>query len=394
MLTRPALMAVAAVLLAGCSADPAMLPISSGPVPGGQVVEAVAGTTGPLNPLFEQEANEKDIDSLIYQGLTTVNANQQVAGLLARDWQVSGDGLTYTFNLRSGVRWADGKPFTADDVMFTFNVLQSPDYLVPTDQYWKQVAIERSGSLQVKFTLKAPSSSFPLALRQGIIPRHLFEHVGIADMAADPHSAAKALGTGPFRVGSISADRHAVTLDRNPFANPRPHLDHVVFQTYPSLADAVDAVSRGAADTTADLDALGLAALSKRQDLSVMQMRTFSVAAVFFNLTPDSAAYFQPASVRQALTQAVDRRKIVQEVLGSRADVAPGPIPPSDWAYAKAQAEKLSYNPQQAAKLLQDAGWQMNMDTGVLSRNGRDFSVTLVTTDAYPYKQVADAVSA
>jgi peptide/nickel transport system substrate-binding protein len=386
---------LAAVLLAGCSGSPAgMLPISSGPVPGGQVVEAVAGTAGPLNPLFEQEANEKDIDSLIYQGLTTVNANQQVVGLLARDWQVSSDGLTYTFNLRPGVRWADGKPFSADDVMFTFNVLQSPDYLQPTAQAWKEIAVERAGNLQVKFTLKAPSASFPLALRQGIIPRHIFQHVGIADMTADAHSAARALGTGPFRVGSISPDRHVVTLDRNPYANPRPYLDHFVFRTYPSLADSLDAVSRGVADSTAGLDALGLSALSKRQDLSVMQMRTFSVAAVHFNLTPDSAAYFQPPSVRQALSQAVDRRKIVQDVLGSRADAAPGPIPPSDWAYARPQAEKLPYNPQRAARTLQNAGWQMNMQTGVLNRAGKDFSVSLVTTDAPPYKQVADAVGA
>jgi peptide/nickel transport system substrate-binding protein len=392
-LTRPVLL-LAALLVAGCSGGAPMLPISSGPMSGGQVVEAVAGTTGPLNPLFEQEANEKDVDSLIYQGLTTVDANQQVVGLLARGWKVSDDGLTYTFDLRSGVRWADGRPFTADDVMFTFNVLQSPTYQQATNQYWKDVQVERSGNLQVKFTLKAPSASFPLALRQGIIPEHVFAHVGIADMAADAHSASKAIGTGPFRVGSISRDRHEVTLDRNPYANPQPYLDHVVFRTYPSLADSVDAVSRGEADSAADLDALGISALSKRQDLTIIQARTFSIAAIFFNLAPDSAVYFQPATVRQALAQAVDRQKIVHDVLESRADAAPGPIPPSDWAYARQSAEKLPYNAAQAAKTLQDAGWQLNMQTGVLSRAGKDFSVTLATTDAYPYKQVADAVSA
>src|SRR2546430_3315448 len=140
-------------LLCACSGQVPNLPISSGPVTGGQVVEAVAGTAGPLNPLFEQEANEKDIDSLVYQGLTTVGAHQQVVGQLAKGWKVSENGLTYTFDLRSGVHWADGRPFTADDVMFTFNVLQSPDYLLPTAQFWKQVAIERSGDMQVKFTI-------------------------------------------------------------------------------------------------------------------------------------------------------------------------------------------------------------------------------------------------
>jgi peptide/nickel transport system substrate-binding protein len=392
MLTRAAPLLLA-VLLAGCSGQVPRLPISAGPVTGGQVVEAIAGTAGPLNPLFEQEANEKDIDSLIYQGLTTVDARQQVVGLLAKGWKVSDNGLTYTFDLRPDVRWADGKPFTADDVIFTFNVLQSPSYVQATAQYWKQVAIERAGTMQVKFTIKAPTASFPLALRQGIIPRHVFEHVGIADMAADPHSSSQAIGTGPFRVGSISRDRHVVTLDRNPYARPKPNLDHVVFRTYPSLADSVDAVSRGEADSAADLEGMGVGTLAKRQDLAVMQLRTFSIAAIFFNLAGDSSVYFGAPEVRQALAQAVDRQRIVHGVLEDRAEAAPGPLPPSDWAYSKAAAEKLSYNPQQALKTLQDQGWQLNMQTGILNKGGKDFSVSLVTTDAYPYKQVADAVS-
>lgn len=380
--------------LAGCQTQLPKLPMSRvGPVPGGQVVEAIAGTAGPLNPLFEQADNERDIDSLIYQGLTTVNASQQVVGLLAKNWVVSDDRLSYTFNLRTDVRWADGKRFSADDVMFTYGVFQSPDYQQLTDQYWKDIKVERLGDFQVKFTLKAPSAGFPLALRQGIVAKHLFGALAVTQMPGNERSLSAALGTGPFKVGSISSDRHQVTLDRNPYANPKPYLDHVVFRTYPSLGDAVDAVSNGEADLAGDLALPPISALSKRRDLSLLQIRTFNFAAVLFNLTPDSAVYFNPASVRQALTAAVDRRKIVKEVLADRADPAPGPIPPSDWAYSKQGAEKIGYNPTQAAKTLLDAGWSMNMQTGILSRAGKDFSISLVTADVYPYRQVAEAVS-
>src|SRR5205807_632113 len=137
---------------------------------------------------------------------------------------LSGDGLSYTFNLRRGVRWADGKPFNADDVMFTFGVLQSPDYQQSTTQYWKDITVEKLGDLQVRFTLKAPSASFPLALRQGILPKHLFGGLRVDAIPASSHSGAKALGTGPFVVGSISPDRHVVRLDRNPYARPQPDL--------------------------------------------------------------------------------------------------------------------------------------------------------------------------
>jgi peptide/nickel transport system substrate-binding protein len=386
--------ALAALLaLTACQSGMPELPIArTGPVPGGQVAEAVAGTPGPLNPLFEQGDNEREIDSLIYQGLTTINPKQQVVGLLAKTWTISQDGLTYTFTLRGGVKWADGVAFNADDVMFTFATLQSPDYMDPTQQLWKDVAVDKVGQLQVKFTLKAPSAAFPLALRQGILPKHLFQGVKVADMTRSPRSGARAVGTGPFQVASISSDRHVVTLQRNPYANPRPYLDRFVFRSYPTQADAMDAVSRGEVDTFGDLQPQGAAALAKRPDLNLLQISTFNFVAVFFNLTQDLAVFFDPAAVRQALTQAIDRKRIVRDVLDGHADPASGPIPPTDWAYSRQVAEKYPYNPAQAVKTLQAAGWTMNLQTGVVEKGGRAFQVHLATTDAYPYKQVAQSV--
>jgi peptide/nickel transport system substrate-binding protein len=380
-------------LLCACQASVPALPITRvGPVVGGQVVEAVAGTPGSLNPLFEQGANEQEVDSLIYQGLTMVKPNQQVGGLLAKSWTVSQDGLTYTFDLRAGVRWSDGAPFNADDVMFTFATLQSPDYQQPTNQSWKDVQVEKSGDLQVRFTLKAPTAAFPLYLRQGIVPKHVFNGVAVADMTRSPRSGARAIGTGPFQVGSISSDRHVVTLDRNRYAKPAPYLDHFVFRSYSSLADAVDAVSRGEADTVGDLLPQGISALAKRPDLELKQISTFNFAAVLFNLKPDLAVYLEPPAVREALNEAVDRQKIVRDVLEGHADPAPGPIPPTSWAYARQQADKYPYNPGLAAKTLQEAGWTMDLQTGVLTRAGHPFQVQLVTADAYPFRPVAEAV--
>ena len=381
-------------LLTGCTVNTALPIARTGPVAGGQVVEAITGSAGPLNPLFEQEENARDIDTLIYQGLTTLDKNQKVVGLLAAGWTIGDNGLSYTFNLRSNVRWADGKPFTADDVMFTYGILQSPDYQEPTQQNWKQLKVEEVGKLQVKFTLKSQWAGFALAMRHGIIAKHLFQDVRVADMAASQYSGARAIGTGPFKVGSITSDRHQVTLDRNPYARPKPYLDHFVFRSYPLLDDAVDAVSRGEADMAGELALQAASALARRPDLVLVQVRTFIVATVLFNLTPDLAVYFNPPSVRQALNQAIDRKKIVRDVLEGRADPAPGPIPPSDWAFSKPAAEKLSYDQVQAQKALQAAGWTMNLQTGILSRAGREFSVTLVTTDAYPFRQVAEEVSA
>ena len=357
------------------------------------MTEAVVGEASTLNPLFAADDNARDIDSLVYQGLTAVNANQDVVPLLARSMSASPDGLTYVLKLRSGVRWADGTPLTTDDVLFTYQLLQDPTYSQPAAQFWKAVRVELNGVDEVRFILKAPDASFPDALRQPIVPKHVFQPIALGDMAADVHSLAKAFGTGPFMVASISANRKLVTLKRNPHASPQPYLDEFVFHSYPTLADAVDAVTRGEADAFGALQPPQLAALSRRTDLTVHEVKTFNFAAALFNLSPDLSVYFNPPAVRQAMVQAIDRQLIVRSVLDGRADAAPGPIPPTDWAFDRAAAAKYPYDPKAAAANLDAAGWVLPPGASVRQRGGKDFSISLVTADAYPYSQVAESMS-
>lgn len=383
--------AVIALGLTGC--DAGSLITKTGPQRGGHVTEAIVGEAGTLNPLFASEDNARDIDSLIYQGLTTIDAGQDVIPLLASALNVSDDGLTYTLRLRTGARWADGAPFGTDDVLFTYHLLQDPKYTDPGAQFWKQVRIELAGLGEVRFVLKAADASFPAALRQPIIPQHIFGSIPFELIASDEHSLDKAFGTGPFSVDSISANKKVVTLKRNPSARPQPNLDQFVFHSYPTLSDAIDAVSRGEADAVGALQPPQLGALSRRSDLAVHEMKTFSFSAALFNLSPDLSVYFQPPAVRTAMVQAIDRRLIVQAVLAGHADAAPGPIPPTDWAYDRTTAGKYPFDPVAAKQALDAAGWIVPPGATVRQRGGRDFSISLVTADAYPYRQVADSLS-
>jgi peptide/nickel transport system substrate-binding protein len=363
-----------------------------GPSRGGTVTEAVVGTAGVLNPLFAQEENARDIDGLIYQGLTTVDAAENVVPALAKSWKLSDDRLRYVFTIRDDVRWADGERFTADDVMFTMGVLQDPAYDQPEAQFWRGVKVEKTGRAQLTFTLKAPSASFPVALRQGIIAKHLFKESAPGAVASSPRSSAQALGTGPFMVDSISPDRRSVTLKRNPLASPSPNLDRFVFRSYPTLGDAVEGVTKGEADAVGGIQPPQLAVLSGRPDLSTMEIRTFGFSAALFNPAPDSSVALSTPAVRQALSQAVDRHKIVSDILDGRADPAAGPIPPSVWAFSRDAADKYPYDPVAAAKTLDQAGWTLAPQALLRTKAGRTLSISLVAADAYPYRQVAESV--
>ena len=186
------------------------------PARGGTAVEALIGQATVLNPLFDTNESTRDVNRLIYQGLTAVDSQQNVVGLLASDWTVSPDHLTYTVTVRDDVKWGDGEPFGADDVLFTYHVLQDIEYQQPGASDWRQVGIAAGGPDQVVFTLKAPDASFPLSLRVGIVPKHIFAGMAPEQIQTSPYSGLRAFGTGPFKVGSIN--QLAITLDRNPYA--------------------------------------------------------------------------------------------------------------------------------------------------------------------------------
>jgi len=363
------------------------------PARGGTAVEALVGQPTVLNPLFETNDSTRDVNSLIYQGLTSVDAQQNVVGVLATDWTVSPDHLTYTFNIRDGVKWADGQPFGADDVLFTFHILQDLEYQQPGADVWRQVGVSAGGSGQVVFTLRAPEASFPLTLRVGIIPRHIYTGMAPAQISSSPFSGVRAFGTGPFKVGSIN--QLAITLDRNPNAVPQPYLDHLVLRTYPATDPqlAIRAVLTGAADLVGGIQPQEVDTLLGRNGLTVLEARMFTNSFVSFNSDGDGKSFFGDPKVRLALVQAVDRQKIVSEVLAGRADADPNPIPTAGWAYSASAASLHPYDAIAAAKNLEAAGWLADPATKIRAKKGTSFKVMMVAADSYPNQQIAEALA-
>ncbi|HEY3084203.1 MAG TPA: peptide ABC transporter substrate-binding protein [Candidatus Dormibacteraeota bacterium] len=363
------------------------------PARGGTAVEALVGQATVLNPLFESNESTRDVNAVIYQGLTGVDYQQNVIGVLARSWSVSPDHTAYTFDVRDGVKWADGQPFGVDDVLFTFHVLQDLEYQQPGAETWRQVGVAAGGSGQVVFTLKAPDASFPVSLRVGIIPKHIFNGMAPDQIAASPYSGVRAFGTGPFKVASISP--LAITLDRNPYAVPQPYLDHLVLRTYPATdpQSAIRAVLTGAADLVGGIQPQEVDTLMGRTDLTVHEMRMFTSSFVAFNSEGAGKQFFSDPKIRLAIVEAIDRQRLVNDVLGGRADPDPTPIPFAGWAYSQAAANLHPYDPVGAAKALDAAGWTRDPSSKIRVSKGTAFKVTLVAANSYPNQQVAEAIA-
>ena len=363
------------------------------PAHGGTAIEALVGQASVFNPLFEANASARDIDSLIYQGLTAVDSSQNVVGILASGWSVSPDRLTYTVDVRTDVKWADGQPFGVDDVLFTYHVLQDLEYQQPGADEWRQVGIAAGGPNQVVFSLRAPEASFPLSLRTGIIPKHIYAGMSPDQIIASPFSGLRAFGTGPFKVGAVN--QVSVTLDRNPYAQPQPYLDHFVMRNYPANDPqaAIRAVLSGAADLVGGIQPQEVDTLQGSNDVTLFEARMFTNSFVTFNSDGDGRQFFSDPKVRLALVQAVDRQRIVSEVLAGRADADPNPIPTADWAYSPAAGTKHPFDMVAAARALDKAGWLLGPDDKLRTKDGVQFKVTLVAADSYPNQQVAQALA-
>ncbi|HYY45646.1 MAG TPA: ABC transporter substrate-binding protein [Candidatus Angelobacter sp.] len=361
------------------------------PRSGGAYVEGVVGQLGSLNPLFgEATAGSNDIDALLFEPLVRVLPTGAIQGRLASHWDVSPDGRTYSFTLRSNARWSDGSPVSADDVVFTVRTVQDPQFPgALLNQSWKDIIATAIDAQHVRFALPGHNAGFMANLQLlYVVPSHLLAGKSIAELAsASPNL--NPVGTGPFRLLTQSADR--IELERNPFSWRRPWIDTVTLRSFPSQAAALDALDRGQIHALANLTPAGATRERASKTVNVLTASTYQYGALLFNLKAD-APYFQDGNVRLAIAKAIDRQAIIRDVLGGQAVPDDSPIPRSiTWAYDGA-AQQPAHDAGSAVKLLDDAGW--TLVNGVRTKGGTTLSFGLtVSSDVPPYERVAEKVA-
>lgn len=326
------------------------------PDAGGTYVEGLAGQPKYVNPLLYQNQVDRDLGALIFSGLTRHNERGEVIPDLAEKWEISDDGLDYTFFLRRDVLWHDEAPFSADDVVFTVQALQDPGcrglpYLA---ELWRSVEVVKLDSHVVKLTLTEPFAPFLGYTNIGILPAHLLAHVSAESLPDHPFNR-QPIGTGLFQLEELNPD-HAL-LKANPFFyGPKPYLSKIEFRFYPDHESVFRAYESGAIQGIGQVLPESLAAVQDHLELKLFSARLPAYTLVILNLKNAGAPFLQDKSVRQALLYAIDRQKLVDRVLKGQGLVAHSPILPETWAYDNGVA-RYEYDPERARDLLTAAGW-------------------------------------
>ncbi len=355
---------------------------------GGTYVEGVIGVPNHLNPLLldEYDKVDRDICALLFSGLTRLSERGEVEPDLAREWESTPDGLSYTFYLRSNAYWHDGTPVTAADVLFTINLLQDPEFPgspVLGSSIWQVVTVEQVDRRTVRFTLpEQPYAPFLDYTTVGILPAHLLQGVRAADLPNLEFNS-NPVGSGPFQLAEIEVVDETITsmiLEQFPrHYTARPYLDRIQFRFYPSDQTVLNAYETGEVEGIAQITPSNLPRARAFPDLDLFSTQIAEYGLVFFNLRRLDLAFAQDPEVRQALLYALDRQRIVDGALDGQAMVTYSPFIPGTWAY-KDDILRYEHDYDTANALLDEVGWTRSPEDGMRRKGNQQLTFTLLTS--------------
>jgi len=346
---------------------------------GGTLREGEVGLPHAVNPVLAVTDVDRDIANLVYAGLMKYDGDSIVPDL-AKSYTISPDGLTYTFNLRTNLKFQDGKPLTADDVAFTIQKIQDPAVKSPRNGDWTGVTVTVVSPTQIKFNLKQPYSPFLSDATIGIIPKHIWMNVSNDQFIYSDYNL-KPVGAGPYEVDSISKDNGGIPTSYKlstwrDYFGTLPHLGALVFNFYADEEKALSALDSGAIDSLASIapgDAARLAT-DTAEPYRILSSPLPRIFGVFFNQSQNPA--LADKAVRQALDMSVNRDAIVKSALSGYGIAIHSPIPNGmvDASSSTTTSDKADVASAQA--LLEKNGWKKNAN-GIYEKKGKKDSTPL-----------------
>ncbi|NBV84042.1 hypothetical protein EBR57_07985, partial [bacterium] len=327
-----------------------------------------------LNPILTTDAYSAQVVGTIFSGMLKVNEKLELEPDLAESYEISTDGKTYTFKLRKNVKWHDGTPFTADDVVFTFSTIINPKTnTVRRSNYvinGKAIRFTAVDPHTVKAELPEPFAPFLLSAAAEILPKHLLENDDINTTSFNRHP----IGTGPFKFKEWKTGQHII-VEKNPtYYGTVAKLDRIIFKPIPEYNTAKIAMIKGDIDEF-DINPQDLAEMQTHGHLALYEYDQLQYSFIGFNL---KNRHLSDIRVRQAIAYAVDRKAIVDAVLKGHGTVADVPISPVSWAYpSENNITRYDYNPKKSIALLEEAGYKKNA-SGIYEKNGSPLAFTIM----------------
>lgn len=308
---------------------------------GGEINEGVVGSPRFINPLLAVSDTDRDFVKLIYSGLLEQNGKGDLIPVLAEKYEISENGLVYTFYIKKSAKWHDGKNITSDDVIFTIKRAKNPTLDSFQRANWEGVETEKIDDYTLRFILKKPYAPFLHNTTIPILPKHIWENtlpeeMGLSNFNIEP------IGSGPYKVKKVYRNSAGLitsyTLKSNSnFTLGEPFIKYLNILFFSSEEKLVDAFRQGKIDSTGFISYSRIDDALKKNAV-VQNLVLPRIFGLFFNSAKNPI--FENKEVREALNKAVDKQFIIKEALNGYGAEINSPIPELNRVLQKKTMEK------------------------------------------------------
>jgi peptide/nickel transport system substrate-binding protein len=351
-------------------------PKKDGRPDGGSLSYGEYGRPATLDPITSNEMISLRLTELIFNGLVGINEKQEIVPELAEKWEQSPDGRTYTFYLRKGVTWhpregEEPKPFTADDVIFTYKIMMHPRTITPLKVRYEFIeSVEKVDDHTVKFTLKRPILNALAKFSFKIIPKH--GPTNPVYLTRDDQFVQNPIGTGPYILKNITAEREIILVANDNYFKGRPHIDRFILKPFADQNIMTQALMFNAIDMIVLVNPRDIPEIQGDKRFILQPYNALSYSFFGYNVRNP---FLSDKRVRKAFTYAVNRQEMLDSFFNGQGTIISGPFAPGSWAY-NLDVQPLPFDPQKAIALLQEAGFTRAAD-GFMQKDGKKLALSL-----------------
>lgn len=362
------------------------------PAEGGSISEGIVGTPRFINPVLALSDADKDMATLIFSGLMRQDSTGNLIPDLASSYEISDDGLEYTFHLRENAVFHDGASVMADDVVYTIETIKDPTIKSPRKINWDGITVEKVDERTVRFTLKESFASFLENTTIGILPAHLWQKITSEQFPFSDLNI-EAVGSGPYKKAKIKKSSGIVTSyglkSFSKFTLGKPYIKRFTLVFYANEKEMVQALEKNDVDQISAITG-DKAREFEGRDENIQTAILPRIFGLYFNQS--QAPIFLDKNVVLAFDLAINRDRIIREVLSGYGVPLGSPIPTSIIGKDATQDETTLYDIAKAEALLTKAGYVLG-DDGFRHKTEKkkvtDLTFSISTGDAPELTQTA-----
>jgi len=344
----------------------------------------MVGQPQSINPLYSFSSDvDRSLTELTFSSLMDYDQNGNIVPDLIKDYRLTDNGRTIEFSIKENVQWSDGTLLNIDDIVFTIHLVQDSDFMSPLRANWQGVEIEKTSDFKGLIKLKQTySGALEMLANLKIMPEHIWKNATVFGITGNSqYNLLAPVGSGPYKVASVEqkSDKtvKSITLTANKnYYNQPAHIQKIQIIFFDNQSDLYNSIKKGAVDA-GEIENSSAYDLSKDKGLNQYLLQVPNYFSLFLNNNRD---LFKDKNIRTALSEAINKNQTLNAALKGRGQIVDSPLLPDFYADLKKPNNIITYNVEQAAQLLDKAGFALSngiRQKSLTKTTGFKFSQTL-----------------